>query len=158
MSEPKHFIVTWPELNMSVECEPNPDGSNLWIYNWYVEHMPFEFLQLNALCTGGCMYTWFGVDEELPVQGDNILVNTPIDLAEVGTVHMSYNIPNGLAGGRIAHFAINWGPTYEEMPGYFSARVCKKDIPTLVEAGKQIAESVYRTKKVIHCKVTVKEE
>ncbi len=158
MSETKNFIATWPELGKSVECMPNEDGSNRWIYDWYLAHMPIRSVQLHAMCTGGVMYTWCRVSEDLPVKGDNEVVNTRIDLAELGTGHMSYNIPNGLAGGKNAHFAFNWGEAYEKMPGYFCFKVIPEDIPTLIEVGKAVADSIWRSKQPITCILTVKEQ
>ena len=153
----KHFIATWPEIGISVECAPNEDGANKWIYDWYVAHMPMKYVQLHAMCTGGVMYSFFRVSEDLPELGDNVLVNTRIDLAEIGTGHMSYNIPNGLAGGRTAHLAFNWGEAFEKMPGYFAFKVVPRDIPKLIEAGKAVKDGIWRTKQVILCELTVKE-
>lgn len=154
----KHFIATWPELGISVECMPNEDGSNQWIYDYYLSQMPIRYIQLHAMCTGGVMYTWCEMKDPLPDLGDNVLVNTRIDQAELGTIHLSYNIPNGLAGGKNGHIAFNWGPAYEKMPGYFSAKVIPEDIPKLIEAGKGVKDAIWSTKQVIHCELTVKED
>ncbi len=156
MSGTKNFIATWPELGISVECMPNEDGSNRWIYDWYIAHMPIKFVQLHAMCTGAVMYTWCRVPEDLPKKGDNVLVNTQISRAALGTGHMSYNIPNGLSGGRFAHIAFNYGEGYEDMPGYFAFKVIERDFPKLIEAGKAVALSIYKTKKVITCELKVK--
>ena len=158
MNETKNFIATWPELNISVECMPNEDGANRWIYDYYLSQMPIRYIQLHAMCTGGVMYTWCHMKDDLPDLGDNKIVNTRIDLAELGTGHMSYNIPNGLAGGKNGHIAFNWGEAYEKMPGYFAFKVVERDIPKLIEAGTRVKDAIWRTKQVVHCVLTVKED
>lgn len=160
MSNDRHMLATWPELGITVEIEPNKDGSNRWIYDWYYDHLlPFEYQQLMAMLTGKVFYTWFTIDETLPDKGDNELVTTPIDTpspGNIGNVHFAYNVPNGLAGGRTAHVAFFYGECYEHMTGYISARVVDCDLPKLIEAGNAIAEANYRTKKPITCIFTKK--
>ncbi len=158
MSETKNFIATWPELGISVECMPNEDGSNRWIYDYYLSQMPIRYIQLHAMCTGGVMYTWCQMKDPLPDKGDHEVVGTRIDQAAIGTGHMSYNIPNGLAGGYNGHIAFNWGEAYEKMPGYFSFKVVERDIPKLIQAGEAVKDAIWRTKQVIHCELTVKED
>jgi hypothetical protein len=158
MSATKNFIATWPELGISIECAPNEDGSNKWIYDWYIAHMPIRFVQLHAMCTGTIMYTFCRVSEDLPLKGNNVLVNTMIDNTPVGGIHLAYNIPNGLAGGRNAHIGMFYDNlSWEHMPGYISGRVIPRDLPKLKEAGYAVARSIYRTKKVITCALTVKD-
>ncbi|MGV8049763.1 MAG: hypothetical protein AB2L21_05355 [Anaerolineaceae bacterium] len=154
----KNFIAIWPELGISVECMPNEDGSNKWIYDWYVDHMPIHYVQLHAMCTGAVMYTWCRVSEDLPKKGDNVVINTQISKAALGTGHMSYNIPNGLAAGRNGHIAFNYGEAYEDMPGYFAFKVVERDLDKLIKVGEEVARAIYKTKKVITCKLTVKQD
>lgn len=158
MKEAKHFIATWPELNMSVECEPRENGANRWIYDWYIEHMPIKYLQLHAAVCGKVIYTWTRVSETLPVQGDNELVKTKVQDAPIGFGHMSFNVPNGLAGGRSAHLAFAYGDSYEDMDGYYSFKVVDRDLDKLVKVGEMVAKSFYKTKQVITCTFSVKED
>ena len=152
MSDDKHMLATWPELGITVEIEPNKDGSNRWIYDWYYDHLPFDFLQLHSTCTGKVFYTWFPIKDTLPVKGDREVkitqINTPPP-GNIGNVHFSYNIPNGLAGGKIAHVAMFYGECWEDMPGYISGRVVDRDLPKLVEAGNAIARALYRNSPVL---------
>jgi hypothetical protein len=161
MSDDKHMLATWPELGITIEITPNKDGSNRWIYDWYYDHLPFDFLQLHSTCTGKVFYTWFPIEDSLPLKGDREVkvtqINTPPP-GNIGNVHFSYNIPNGLAGGKIAHVAMFYGECWEDMPGYVSGRVVDRDLPKLVEAGTAIAEALYRTKKPITCVFTRKED
>jgi hypothetical protein len=71
---------------------------------------------------------------------------------------MSYNIPNGLAAARNGHIAFNYGVAYEDMPGYFAFKVVERDLNKLVEVGNEVARAIYKTKKVITCQLTVKED
>ena len=161
MSKDKHMIVNWPELDITIELEPCPDGSNRWIYDWYVKQLPFEYLQLHAMCTGKVFYTWFTLNETLPEKGDNELKITMIDApspGNIGNVHFSYNIPNGLAGGRTSHVGMFYGECFEHMPGYVAARCVDRDLPKLVEAGNAIADAIYYTKKPITCRFSLKED
>ena len=116
MSNERHMLATWPELGITVEIEPNPDGSNRWIYDWYYDHLlPFEYQQMMAMLTGKVFYTWFTIPENLPDKGDNELVGTWIDSpapGNIGNVHFAYNVPNGLAGGHTAHVAFFYGECY----------------------------------------------
>lgn len=157
----KNMIVTWPELDISIEIGPNEDGSNRWIYDFYYDHLPFKYQQLHSLLTGDVFYTFFDIGDTLPVANDtdHILVNTQIDDPDnVGNIHFSYNIPNGLSGGNIAHIGMFYGPCFEDMPGYISAHCIEEDKPKLIEAGNRIAEECYRGKKHITCIVTRKED
>ena len=156
MMESKHFTATWPELGISVECAPNEDGSNKWIYDWYIANMPIRFIQIHAMCTGTVMYTFCRVKNELPEKGNNLLSNIMIDTIPAGSVHLAYNIPNGLAGGKNAHIAFHYDTLcWEHMPGYISARVLPRDLPKLKEAGYAVARSIYKTKKIITCQLSV---
>ena len=48
-----HFIMDWPLLGISVECEPRENDINGWIYDWWIERMPFRYVQSHAFLTGG---------------------------------------------------------------------------------------------------------
>lgn len=153
----KRMVMTWPELNVSVEIVPNEDGTNKWIYDWYVEHCPFSYLQVHSMLTGHTFYSWTQAPATLPVQSNNKLSTFMIRDWKIGDVHLSYNRPNSLAGGSIAHISVCYGTNYEDMSAYIAGRVVEADRNKLVEVGNAIAESIYRTKKPIRCVVSAKE-
>lgn len=158
MKKTKNFIASWPELNVCVECEPRENGINKWIYDWYIEHMPIKYLQLHAAVCGKVFYTWTKVSDTLPEKGDNILVKTKVQDSKIGYGHLSYNVPNGLAGGRTAHIAFTYGETFEDMDAYYAFKVVDRDLDKLINVGEMIARSFYKTKQIITCIFTVKED
>ena len=116
-------------------------------------------LQMLSVEFGYQRFDPFAVGRDVANDTDHILVNTQIDDPDnVGNIHLSYNIPNGLSGGNIAHIGMFYGPCFEDMPGYISAHCIEEDKPKLIEAGNRIAEECYRGKKHITCIVTRKED
>lgn len=162
MANRKHFIATWPEIGISVECAPFEDGRNAWIYDWYMEYLerkPIKFPQLHAMVSGTIMYTWASVDKDLPLLGDNELTTSSILAAPAGTGLLAYNVPCGLAGGRISHITFHYDTEkYEDMYSYYSFHVIEEDLPKLKEAGKLVASRIYREKKPVTCILTLKED
>jgi len=157
----KHVIMAWPELDISIEIQPNPDGSNRWIYDWYYEHLPVAYLQLHSCVTGDVFYTFFDIGDTLPHANntDRILKKTQINECDnMGNIHFSYNVPNGLSGGNVSHIGVFYGPCYEDMPGYISGRCIKEDWDKLEKAGNLIHESFYHSKKPIRCVIYRKED
>ena len=151
-----NFIMTWPELKNSIECQPREDGVHRWIYDWYLSHMPIRYVQLHAALTGGVMYTWTQVSATLPELANNKLEKIKITKARPGMGHLSYNITNGLAGGRIAHIGLFYGPCFEDMDTYISFQVVERDMDKLYDAGAKIWNAFYKTKQIITAELTVK--
>lgn len=159
MSNDKRMIMRWPELDISIELMPCPDGANQWIYDWYYDHLPVKYLQLHSTVTGDVFYTFFDIGDTLPKANDtdHKVVHTQINDQNCGRIHFSYNIPNGLSGGNASHIGVFYGDTFEDMPGYISALCVPEDIPKLVEAGNRIHDEFYHGKMPITCEIVRKE-
>jgi len=158
MGKQKNFIMKWPELNVSIECGPRKGDINRWIYDWYVGHMPLRYLQSHAMLTGRVVYALnVRLPDTLPELADHTLVKVRHPEAKAGNGHFSYNIRNGLAGGRVGHIGLVYGPTYEDMDAYFCFDVLEKDMDKLMDVGPRIWQAVYKTKQIISCELSVVE-
>jgi hypothetical protein len=147
--------MTWPELNISIECEPRENGINNWIYEWWIKRMPIKYVQSHVALTGE-VFTTLNVrmPETLPERGAQ-----PVEIIrQVNSIpgygHFSYN--TGLSGGRVGAIGMVYGKVYEDMDGTLSFKVVERDMEKLKEAGRRIWQAFYKTKQIITAEVRVK--
>jgi hypothetical protein len=154
--EKKHFIMSWPVLGISVECGPRKNGANGWIYDWWIERMPFRYVQSHAYCTGEVINSLnVRMEETLPELGDHPLEIIRQNQTWPGLGHFSYNTPAGLSGGRVGGIGVCYGPMFEDMDGYWCFEVIDSDLEMMKEAGRKIWQAVYKTKQVVIAEVRV---
>ena len=155
MAEERHFIMKWPELGISIECEPLP--YNRGIYDWWINHMPIKAVQSHAAVTGDCMYTLnVRLPETAPVfKREELKIEIMTDVPE-GYGELSYNQWGGLSGGRVGAVAVFYGPIYEAMEICCAFKVIDKDMEKLKQAGDAIWNFVYKTKQLITVELSVK--
>ena len=154
----KNFIMSWPALGISVECEPRENGANKWVYDWWIERMPFRYVQSHAYLTGGVINSLnVRMEETLPERGDRPVEIIRQNKTWPGLGHFAYNTPAGLSGGRVGAIGVCYGPMFEDMDGYWCFKVVDRDLEKMKEAGRKIWEAVYKTKQIIIAEVRVKE-
>ena len=156
MAERKNFRMTWPELGVSVECEPLE--INTVIYDWWIENMPIKAVQSHALVSGDlayCLCAWtptpvieLGPDEVTTIQ----MVDAPVGYGALG-----YSERSGFGCGYIGGIDFVYGKQTEDMPYVYNFKVKDEYIDTIKEVGKQIWEAVYKTNKIITLEVSVVE-
>lgn len=154
MQEPKHFLMAWPELDVSVECEPL--AINRSIYDWWIERMPLRAVQSHALVTGPliyCLCVWLP-ERALALGADEVTTMQMVD-APPGYGTLGYSERGGFGGGLIGGLEVTYGQLTEDMPCVYSFKVVDDDIKTLVNAGRRIWESVYKTNELITVEVSV---
>jgi hypothetical protein len=155
MAEERHFVMRWPELDISVECEPLP--YNRGIYEWWLDHMPIKAVQSHAAVTGDVFYTLnVRLPETAPVFPRSELKIDWMTEAPVGYGVLSYNERGGLAGGRIGNVAAYYGPSTEYMETCLSFKVIDGDIEKMKQAGRAIWRAIYKTKQIITVELSVK--
>ena len=156
MSELKNFIMTWPELNVSVECEPLED--NRQIYAWWLSQMPIKTIQTHAAVTGNLMYNlnvW--MPERLPTFPKDEVKYTSMTEAPIGYGNMGFNERQAFGAGQVGVFDLVYGKCTEDMVVAYVYRVLPEYIETIKEVGQKVWESFYRTKEIITVELTVKE-
>ncbi len=155
MVEERHFVMRWPELNISVECEPLE--YNRGIYEWWLDHFPIKAVQSHAAVTGDVIYTLnVRLPETAPVFPHNELKFHLMTEVPVGFGHLSYNESGSLSGGRIGGVVVYYGPATEAMDICLSFKVIDEDMEKLKQAGQAIWNAVYKTKEIITVELSVK--
>lgn len=156
MSEERHFIMKWPELDLGVECEPLKENRK--IYDWWMDHLPIKAVQSHAVVTGCVFYTLnVRLPETAPVIPKDQVAYTQMIDAPDGVGHLSFNESGGLSGGRIGGIAGVYGPQTEDMPCAYCFQVIPEDLDKWKEAGKRIWNAVYKTKEIITVELTLKQ-
>jgi len=156
MNKDRHFFMKWPELDMSVECEPLE--YNRCIYDWWLDHMPIRAVQSHAAVTGDVFYTLnIRLPEKGPVFPKDELKIELMTKAPEGYGTFSYNAQSSLAGGRVGLAAVYYGPVHEEMDHCLSFKVIDRDIEKVKEAGRAIWKAIYKTKDIITVEMSVKQ-
>ena len=97
MARGRHFIMRWPELGISVECEPLE--YNRGIYDWWLDHMPIKAVQSHAAVTGEVFYTLnIRLPEPAPTFAHDELKIDLMTSAPEGYGQFGYNERGGLSG------------------------------------------------------------
>ena len=155
MVEERHFVMRWPELDISIECKALP--YNRGIYDWWLDHMPIKAVQSHAAVTGEVMYTLnVRLPEVAPVFSPGELKSQLMTEAPIGIGRFSSNQRGSLSGGRVGGVVVVYGPLTEAMPAAYCFQVIEEDIKKLKEAGLRIWNAVYKTKDIITVELSVK--
>jgi hypothetical protein len=154
MTEERHFIMKWPELDISVEVKPIEFGKD--VYEWFLNQLPIRALQSHAVINGGMTYT---NNLRLPERPPKFGKITPQGMEVKPVGRISIDVGGGLAGGRLGAVIVRYGVVpkawaMRSNPG--NAQVVDEDIEKLKEACRQIWDAVYRTKKVITVEFSIK--
>jgi hypothetical protein len=153
-----NFIMSWPVLGIEIECEPRDNGME-WLYDWWIERMPFRYVQSHAFLTGEVINSLnVRMGETLPDPTSKTVEIIRQNKTWPGLGHFSYNTQAGLSGGRVGAIGVCYGPMFEDMDGYWCFQVVERDLDRLKQAGRQIWQAVYKTKLIIIAEVKEKIE
>jgi len=148
--------MTWPELGISVECEPLE--YNRGIYDWWLDHMPIKAVQSHAAVTGEVFYTLnIRLPEPAPAFARDELKIDLMTSAPEGYGQLGYNERGGLSGGRVGLVAVFYGPVHEAMDICLSFKVIDEHLEKVKRAGRAIWKAIYKTKEIITVELSAKE-
>jgi len=155
MAGERHFIMRWPELGISIECEPLE--YNRGIYDWWLDHFPIKAVQSHAAVTGDLFYTLnVRLPETPPTFPRRDLKIFLMTEVPAGYGILSYTESGSLSGGRVGFVAVHYGPVTEAMDTCPSFKVIERDMLKLKQAGRAIWNAIYKTKQIITVELTVK--
>ncbi len=155
--------MTWPELDISVECAPL--GKNTEVLDWWLDRGPVKAIQSHAAVSGEVMYVLNArLPDRLPWTTVHATqVEVPMtDSVTVGLVSLSFVVTGGQSAGQIGSIIVDYGPITEEMSlsvfGDFPvARVVEADQEKIKYVGRRVWEGIYKTKEVFTVVLTEKE-
>ncbi len=157
MTEKRNFIMRWPELDVSVECEPLKH--NRMIYDWWMDHFPIRAVQSHAMVTGPDMYAlsiWLP-EPAISVDPSELVAKSMLD-TPIGQGSLGYNERGGFGGGLIGTCDVPYGQLTEDMPIVNCFQVVDDDIDTLIETGNRVWNAVYKTKEIITVEMSLKRD
>ncbi|MEV7194569.1 hypothetical protein AB0N81_22565 [Streptomyces sp. NPDC093510] len=135
----RHLEIAWPDLGITVTAEL--DGRNAELADVLWDSLPYQSLQGHALVAGEHLYHAAPIPSLLHVS-PSVRIPDRRD-APNGTVFCS----------ALQHLGIKYGTLTEPMPAAPVGQIRQEDIPALLEAGREIWDSVYSTKKAILAEV-----
>lgn len=159
MDKERHFVIRWPELDISIECEPL--AYNRVIYDWYIDHLlPLKGRQSHCAVSGDLAHADLKIDKDLPIIPKSEIKTMRLHKAPVGfgalTCPISEAANAQVTHGRIGRCWLTYGPTTEDMELFYNFRVVDKDIEKMQKAGAAIKNAFYKTKQIITTELSVK--
>ncbi|MGW0247213.1 cucumopine synthase-related protein [Nocardia goodfellowii] len=135
----RQLEIAWPELGITVTAEL--DGRNPELADALWEALPYRSLQGHALVAGAHLYHVAPIPSLLHLPASTRIPDRRD--APDGTVFCS----------ALQHLGIKYGTLTEPMPASPVGRIRTADLPTLLEAGRAVWDSVYSTKRPITAEV-----
>ena len=158
MAKEKHFMITWPELGISVECKPAP--FNRASYDWYMDHLPLKGIVGHVAVSGDVAAARLKLSEDLPVLSPGELKTMPMTEVPVGCGGFRCPVKGatglGTTHGRRGGLGIYYGLCTEDMTGGYNFQVVDEDIEKLKKAGAAIKNAIYKTKQILTIELSVK--
>jgi len=136
-----HFVMSFPELNLSVKAEPLSVNRDL--FNWFVENLPLKGIQSHAVVSGKIIYIMnLRMKKPSPVRYRDLGVE---DLAEAKDGRIFIFI----TAGKVGSISVKYGEVSENMSYPVMAQVKQEDLKNLEKIGEAVWKSIYSTKEVI---------
>lgn len=136
-----HFIMFFPELNLSVSVEPLPVNRKL--YDWFYENLPLRGIQSHAVVSGKIIYIMnLRMKKPSPVRYRDLAVE---DLSEAQNGRIFIFI----TAGKVGSISVKYGEVSENMSYPVMGQVRQEDLKNLAKIGEAVWESIYSTKEVI---------
>src|SRR5512135_348370 len=136
-----NFIMSFPELSLSVEVEPI--NKNKKLYDWFLENLPLKGVQSHAVVSGKIIYIMnLRMKKPSPVRYRDLAFE---DLSEAKDGRIFIFI----TAGKVGSVSVKYGEVSENMSYPVMAQVRQKDLNTLEKIGEAVWRSIYSTKEVI---------
>jgi hypothetical protein len=135
------FLMSFPELNLSVKVEPLANNQNL--YDWFLENLPLKGVQSHAVVSGKLIYIMnLRMKKPSPVRYRDLAVE---DLSEAKDGRIFIFI----TAGKVGSISVKYGEVSENMNYPVLAQVRQEDLKNLAKIGEAVWKSIYSTKQVI---------
>ena len=135
------FLMSFPELNLSVKVEPLANNQNL--YDWFLENLPLKGIQSHAVVSGKIIYIMnLRMKKACPVRYRDLAVE---DLSEAKDGRIFIFI----TAGKVGSISVKYGEVSENMSYPVLAQVRQEDLKNLAKIGEAVWKSIYSTKQVI---------
>jgi hypothetical protein len=135
------FIMSFPELRLSVKVEPL--AKNRKLYDWFLENLPLKGVQSHAVVSGKIIYIMnLRMKKPSPVRYRDLAVE---DLSEAKDGRIFIFI----TAGKVGSVSVKYGEVSENMSYPVLGQVKGKDLKKLEEIGEAVWKSLYSTKEVI---------
>ncbi len=136
-----NFIMSFPELSLSVEVEPISKNKKL--YDWFLENLPLKGVQSHAVVSGKIIYIMnLRMKKASPVRYRDLAFE---DLSEAKDGRIFIFI----TAGKVGSISVKYGEVSENMSYPVMGQVKQKDLKTLQKIGEAVWRSIYSTKEVI---------
>ncbi|MCZ7665620.1 MAG: hypothetical protein M5U22_23010 [Thermoleophilia bacterium] len=135
------FTCSWPELDITVRLEPLGDNKEL--FDWFVGNLPTSAVQSHAVVSGELTYVLnLPLKNPLTLQYEDFVKHDLME-SDVGYAWTFATF------GNVGSLMLKYGHMTEPMayPGF--ARVVEEDLPLLRQAGEEIWDAIYNTKRII---------
>jgi hypothetical protein len=135
------FLMSFPELNLSVKVEPLAKNQKL--YDWFLENLPLKGVQSHAVVSGKIIYIMnLRMKKPSPVRYRDLAVE---DLSEAKDGRIFIFI----TAGKVGSISVKYGEVSENMSYPVMGQVKREDLKKLEEIGEAVWKSIYSTKEVI---------
>ena len=136
-----NFIMSFPELSLSVEVEPI--NKNKKLYDWFLENLPLKGVQSHAVVSGKIIYIMnLRMKKPSPVRYRDLAFED-LSKANDGRIFIF------ITAGKVGSISVKYGEVSENMSYPVMAQVKQKDLKTLEKIGEAVWKSIYSTKEVI---------
>lgn len=135
------FLMSFPELNLSVQVEPLAKNQEL--YDWFLENLPLKGVQSHAVVSGKLIYIMnLRMKKAAPVRYRDLAVE---DLSEARDGRIFIFI----TAGKVGSVSVKYGEVSENMSYPVLAQVRQEGLKNLEKIGAAVWKSIYSTKQVI---------